>query len=386
MLVAAIVAATVAALPLPRDFTIAPESDHRLMAFARDGTVYAIAEPIDARETSRARPRALRWSTPGRRATFTPVPERDDALALSAPRVVAIVPALAGAYVSIARTHDGAYLGTSVRTDRWIGETARAWDIPPCVTTESSGLTNGIRVVASDGNVIGVTIDPSWDSTGIDLGDMASVERNLPRALIVDSERCLTLGTGVVTGMRGSSVVGYLGELDGRPAPVAVNQMAQHMEAIRWRAGHEQPLGPGVALAITAGGVVVGASALPGHVGESATGNFFGPPGTYAFATPHAVLWTSAGRRTALVHGDRQSVAWDIDPRQTVVGMLQSVDGRHHAFRRTRDGRVERLDDLAHPAGWRFECAYAIDANGTIAGIGTHDGIATGFLWRERSR
>jgi len=35
------------------------------------------------------------------------------------------------------------------------------------------------------------------------------------------------------------------------------------------------------------------------------------------------------------------------------------------------EGQLQRLDDLPHPPDWRFEAAYAIADDGTIAVIGT---------------
>ncbi len=34
------------------------------------------------------------------------------------------------------------------------------------------------------------------------------------------------------------------------------------------------------------------------------------------------------------------------------------------------EGQLQRLDDLPHPPDWRFEAAYAIADDGTIAVIG----------------
>ncbi len=194
--------------------------------------------------------------------------------------------------------------------------------------------------------------------------------------------RCTVLGTGIATGVRGGNVVGYLGYLDGFPAPMYVNLMVQQMHAMRWYDGRVNELGTGVPFATTSGGFAAGATALPGHAGEFAYGNFFGPAGRYEFPIPHAAAWDANGRRILLVQNDSRSVAWDVADDATVVGMLQERDGKHYAFR-WRSGRAQRLDDLAHPAGWRFESAYAIGADGAIAGIGTHDGVAAAFVWHE---
>ncbi len=106
------------------------------------------------------------------------------------------------------------------------------------------------------------------------------------------------------------------------------------------------------------------------------------PEGILAYATP---CMPYSGRapadRSNSVRGDARSVAWDINEAGSVVGMLQSMSGRHYAFRWER-GHLERLDDLPHPDGWRFESAYAIAPDGTILGVGTYHGVAMAFRWR----
>lgn len=367
-------AASVRALPLPAGLTIVPEADRRLMTIGGDGTVYAIASRIDAPD----RTRGVRWHPDGTFELFSPIPQRYDDLAGFAPRIDAVAPASNEAYVTVARTHDGAYLGVRFTTDRWVSGTAKAWAVPACAAIRFESP----HVYAVDEERIALTLDPSSDAVGIDLADPRSVESNLPRGLLLDGDRCTSLGTAILTGLRGASVVGYLGYLDGKPAPWFVNLIVQRMVAMRWLDGRESDLGPGVPFATTSSGIAVGASALPGHASESMTTNFFGPAGTYVFATPHAVIWSREGTRSALLHGDARSVAWDVDEAGAVVGTMQRADGRHYAFR-WEHGRVVLLDDLPHPEGWRFESAYAIGSNGTIAGIGTYRGIATAFLWRN---
>lgn len=107
---------------------------------------------------------------------------------------------------------------------------------------------------------------------------------------------------------------------------------------------------------------------------EDHTGKTYCPP------VPHAVAWDKSGRRIALASNDPRSVAYDVSDDGTVVGSLIDVKGRHFAFY-WRSGRLQRLDDVPHPPGWRFESAYAIGGDGSIAGIGTLHGVPTVFVW-----
>jgi hypothetical protein len=324
------------------------------MMIGTDGGVYAIAGRIGAPE----RTRAVRWRAGEGPDLFIPIPQANDHYALSAPRIDAIAPSPNQTYVTVSRTHDGAYLGTRFNLDQWVGTTTKAWTEPSCV---SLGYYSP-HVYAVDGERIALTIDPSSDATG----ELASPS-NLPQAVLLTGDRCTSLGAAVLTGLRGSNVIGYIGYLDGKPAPWWFNRIEQHLVGKRWLDGRPRDLGPGVPFATTSTGVVVGASALPGYLGE--------------WATPHAMLWSREGTRTALVHGDARSVAWDINETETVVGMLQKPNGHHYAFR-SINGRVELLDDLPHPPGWRFESSYAVASDGSIAGTGTYRGIATAFLWQ----
>jgi hypothetical protein len=362
----------VTALPLPDGFTITPEANRRLMEIGPDGTVYAIANRIDAPD----RTAALRWNASLKRDLFVPVPQEYDAFEL--PAIDAIVPSGNTAYVTVARTHDGAYIGTRYSVNRWVGNRVEKWTAPACANLDYSGP----HVYAAEGSRIALTADPSQDATGIDTDDPESVARNLPSAVLVQDGDCMTLGTAILTGLRNTSVVGFIGYHAGKPAPWAVNLIVQQIMAMRWLDGHEEVLGPGVPFAVTARGLAAGATALPGLERIRITTNFFGRAGTYVYATPHAVLWTVAGKRIALFRADARSVAWDVNEAGTVVGMMQDTAGRHHAFADVH-GRVELLDDLPHPPGWRFEAACAVDADGTVIGIGTLNGIATAFVWRD---
>jgi len=182
-----------------------------------------------------------------------------------------------------------------------------------------------------------------------------------PAAFIVDGRTCTALGRGTVFGLRGDWAVGYLGYLGASVAPDNYGPPDRFV-AIRWRGEQLHELGWGVAFAVNREGFAVGESDPNG---------------------PQAIAWDQRGRRMDVVTNGVPSVAYDVSDDGTVVGMLQSKDGKHYAFR-WRAGRLQRLDDLPHPPGWRFESAYAIGCDGTIAGIGTRDNIPTVFRWCDR--
>lgn len=368
--------ATVRALALPDGFTIKPEAERRLMTITRDGAVFAI---VNAAGVGDGRIRALRWAVSDA-SVFKPLELlRRPRQGMPGPTIDAIAAADAKrALVTVGQVFDGAYLGFSFEAELWSAATASHWSVPENC---NPGRYSNPHVFAMDdrGN-IALTLDSSSSSPGVD--STAHSPEDLPTAALLGNDRCAVLGSGIATGVRGGNVVGYLGYLDGFPAPMYVNLMVQQMHAMRWHDGRVNELGPGVPYATTSSGFAAGATALPGHAGEFVYGNFFGPAGRYEFATPHAVAWEANGRRVALLQDDSRSIAWDVADDATVVGMLQEPDGKHYAFR-WRSGRVQRLDDLPHPARWRFESAYAIGADGAIVGVGTHDGVAAAFVWHE---
>jgi hypothetical protein len=359
---------TVRALALPRGFTIAPEAEHRLMSIGLDGTVYAVAHRIDRPDGGT---RAVRWRAQNAPELFVPVPGPNDFIHNApAPSIEAVVPASDMPYVTVARTFDGAFSGARFSIDRW-SVAAVTWSVPACANLGYAGA----HISAADGRQFAFTVDPSSSSAN------PAGDENLPRAIILTDGSCRSLGTGILTGLRGSIAVGYLGYIDGKPTPVIVNTIHQRMLAFRWTKGYAVGIGDGVPYATTSRGIVVGASALPGRAREFESSNFSGQSGTYSFAIPHAVIWSRENKETAIFRDDVRSVAWDINELGTTVGMVQSADGKHHAFRRDH-GRTTLLDDLPHPTGWRFESAYAITGDGWVVGIGTYRGVPTAFLWR----
>jgi probable HAF family extracellular repeat protein len=370
-------AASVRALTMPVGFTVEPEDDRRGIVLGGGGAILARAHATDGS----GRVRVLRWDAHGERTALIPPGAANWPARQGPPPTVEDVVAYDGdAIVTTSLTSDGSHIHTTFSTYTWGVQGVRSWAAPPCV----GGRRAELRVLAAGQRRIAVTDDPSSGVIMPDLADPSSVAGFLPTAFLVEGANCTSLGDAILTGVHGRSVIGYLGYLDGRPAPWTINVMVQHMHALRWLDGKPRPreLGPGVPYATRDDGFTVGATALPGHGGESVTTNFFGPGGTYRYAIPHAVAWDRAGDQRFLVRGDARSVAYDVADDGTVVGMLQATDGKQYAFR-WRHGQLQRLDDLPHPRGWRFESAYAIRDDGSIVGIGSRRGIATAFLWHD---
>lgn len=343
------------------------------MSLSPDGTVFAIVE--SSRRPTRTR--ILRWTSAGVQQTFAPrLPPGSPRLNFQLNFDAVVARNLNDAYVTMGETSGGAIISTFFWAERWTRAGTVLWKAPACATR--ANVSTHIYAVAS-GDRLALTLDPSTTSGGINFDDPESVQRNLPTALIVERDRCTVLGRAVVTDIAGSTALGFRGYLDARQAPWNFNLMVQRMVALRWINGKERSLGAGVPFATNALGIAVGASALPGHQ-EVAYTNFFGRGGTYQFQAPHALAWRPDGTPIALAKGDQRSVAWDVAKSGTIVGTEQLRDGKHYAFR-WRSGRLQRLNDLPHPPGWRFESAYAIGSDGSIVGIGTHDGVPTVFVW-----
>lgn len=377
-----IILALVRALALPAGFTVNPEAETRQIAISSTGTVAAIAEP--ANQTYRLR--AFRWSTRGQRDTFTGLrvrtqPGGGTPGSANAGRVDPWAIAAGGdqLYVTAATSWSGAYSGTSTEVQRWGFYTAAYWALPQCVDSGDS-LDQHAFGGDADGR-LAITIDRSGAGSFQVMGD--DPERFAPYAYVVRNGECRNLGRGIVQDVRGPWAAGYRTYLNGKIAPDNLNTAIQKAVASRWYGRHLRELGAGDALAITSDGFTVGADAVPGRTGCMST-NFYSSDHaghTYCPDTPHAVAWDRAGRRIALAPHWPRSVAYDASNDGTVVGMMTDAAGRHYAFR-WRNGTLQRLDDLPHPPGWRFESAYAIGPDGSIAGIGLLNGVATVFVRR----
>jgi probable HAF family extracellular repeat protein len=365
-------AALVTALPLPPGFTIQPEGQQRLMAVNARGTIVATIS-----QSKEGASKVVRWRPDGRRDVFRPLAGRGDFAAV--PASTASASALRAddiAYVDIARVFGGAYSGVATETQRWNGASISHYD-PDCGAARGDQHAAAIDARGR----IAMTFDAEGvGSMRVDRDDISVVA---PYAVVIDDRSCTLLGRAIVRALRGTYAAGYRVYLGNRPAPTILNRFAQTYRTVRWQGRIERELGPGVGLAVSAHGIVAGASAVPAFTG-TATGGYADAMGvvhTYsdAAAVPSARVWDAAGRARDIAPDADRSVAYDVADDGTVVGMLQARDGKHYAFL-WRNGALRRLDDLVHPAGWRFECAYAIAPSGAIVGIGTFRGIATAFV------
>ena len=371
-------AADVTALRLPEYFTVRPEGEARLVTLAPDHTVAALAESTDRL----SRTVAIRWGANGDRTTFRPLPVRtapDQGKSDSGERhaVAGVVAAPGIVYVNVGENWSGAYSGTSFETQRWIDNQSRRWDLSGC----ASGDNTDQHANAADAEGrLAVTFERTGRGS---FTVMSAGKEAAPYAFIVDASGCHPRGRAVILNVRGDWASGYQGYLDGELAPTNLNTIVQRAVAVRWHGTVLTELGDGVAYAVTSRGLAVGATAVAGRT-DTMTTNFFGNPGRrYDSPVPHALAWDNTGRRSEVETGAARSVAYDAADDGTIVGMLQTQNGKHYAFRRHR-GQLERLDDLPHPPGWRFEAAYAIADDGTIAGVGTLNNVATVFRWKPQ--
>ena len=366
------VAALVSALPLPPGYTIQPEGERRLMAVNARGTVVAtISQAKDLNS------KVVRWRAGGRRDGFRALPGRGS-FATTPPS--AIVASALGpddvAYVDVARVFSGGYSGVASETQRWSGMHVTTYE-PRCGTAHGD---QHAAAVDARGRVAMTFDTEGVGSMAVDRDDISVVA---PYAVVIDGSSCMLLGRAILRAVRGSYAAGYRGYLDNRPAPTIFNRYQQTYQAVRWQGHAERLLGPGVGLAVSANGVVAGASSVPAFSGTVSEG-YADATGAHSFSytagVPSARIWDAAGRARDIVPHAVRSVAYDVADDGTVVGMLQAIDGKHYAFV-WRNGMLRRLDDMPHPAGWRFECAYAIAPSGAIVGIGTRRGIATAFVY-----
>ncbi len=366
------VAALVSALPLPPGYTIQPEGERRLMAVNARGTVVASISQAKDGPT-----KVVRWRANGRRDVFRPLSGRGTFA--TTPASAALASALGPddvAYVDVARVFGGAYSGVATETQRWNGTDVSPYE-PHCGTAHGDQ-----HAAAIDGRGrVAMTFDTEGvGSMAVDRDDISVVA---PYAVVIDGPSCTLLGRAIVRAVRGSYAAGYRGYLENRPAPTIFNRFQQTQRAVRWHGRAEQELGPGVGLAVSAHGMVAGASAVPAFYG-TVSGGYADATGTHTYTytagVPSARVWDAAGRARDIAPYSARSMAYDLADDGTVIGMLQARDGKHYAFV-WRNGVLHRLDDMPHPAGWRFECAYAIAPSGWVVGIGTLRGIATAFVY-----
>jgi probable HAF family extracellular repeat protein len=362
-------AATVRALALPAGYVIAPEADMAAVGIDGFGTVVAVVRAHDERRPALA----VRWAPDGTRTTFVPLP----AQRLSQHPLPDEIEHVAIGFSGETYVTTGVALpdlgGEPFEVQRWTAAgTAVPWDSAACAVP---GDEPDEHVAAVDENGrLALTRDITGPGSSDVLAD--NIGALAPYALIVDGPTCTVLGRATISALRGRYAAGYRGYLGGHLAPDDLNTMLQRFVAIRWTNGALHELGLGVALAVNAGGLVVGASGPPGH----ADWNHPTMGGAYVQPVPQALAWDTHGKRSVIGAHARRSVAYDVADDGTVVGTLQERDGTYHAFR-WRNGHGELLDELPHSPDWRFLGAFAIAPDGTIAGVGIYRGVAAVFVW-----
>jgi len=209
----------------------------------------------------------------------------------------------------------------------------------------------------SDGSVIATMQSPAI----VDLDDTSG--QDAPVVLHLRSNQCLNMGNGIAFGTAGMYAAGYTAYINNVPAPSNAVSQKERFVAMRWHDRTREPLGDGIAVAVNTIGNAAGADVPPGE-------------GAAFDAIPHARIWIG-GTPTEPANAFA-SVAYAIDDRNRVIGMMEDGDGRHYAFL-WENGTLRRLDDIARAPGWRFECAYAFTPAGGIIGVGTYRGNAAAF-------
>ncbi|HVA33956.1 MAG TPA: hypothetical protein VNG31_07385 [Candidatus Baltobacteraceae bacterium] len=332
MTYALLLAVTVRLLALPPHATIDPFGPRALMA-ASTGQNVAATVTIDGFLHGIAVWRA------GRRVAMPHVP---------------------GSAAIAAFEADGRLLVNGDRPVRLTRASSRPIDLRSCENFPQSSVGPVVAGVLSDGSVIATMRSPPT----VDLDDTSG--QYAPVVLHLRSNQCLNMGNGIALGTDGLYTAGYAAYISGVPAPSNVVSAKERFVAMRWHDRTPQPLGNGVAIAVNASGMAVGSDVPPGE--------------GFAFnATPHARVW-NAGSTAALELAATAplSVAYAVDERGRVTGMLEDRQRRHYAFLWS-GGRLRRLDDVVRAPGWRFECGYTFSPGGALIGIGTYRGTPAAF-------
>ena len=190
--------------------------------------------------------------------------------------------------------------------------------------------------------------------------------RTLRSWFTLRSSECLNIGNGAGSGTAGLYTAGYTAYIGNVPAPSNVSRSKKRFIAMRWHERTREPFGAGVAVAVNASGAAVGSRRTA-------------RPRRRLRCGAACLVWQGNGATVQLAPASPLSVAYAIDDRGRVTGMLEDADHRHYAFLYA-NGTLHRLDDLARAPGWRFECGYAFTPGGGIVGIGTYRGTATAFI------
>jgi hypothetical protein len=335
-------------LPLPQYVTVpvvpVPDQVER-NPFSTGANVIA-ASAADASGNGRAW--VAVWKD-GQRVALPPAPPGGGAQAQPFLQLGAVAP---GGDLFVERGEP--YSGVSMGVDYAIYALQRgAWT---GVSTDSCG-SNGIAHlfgVEADG-----TLDVTFETQDLVNFDSALAGDAAPSAARISHGTCTQLGRFDLRDANSTYAVGFRGYYaNGHLAATNLDRDAQHDVAVRFHAGSVVELGPGAALAVASDGTAAGRGAA------------------------HATVWDATGSATDLTPQAKASTAYAIDAAHRVIGSLTAPDGRHYAFV-WQNGHLYRLDDLLHAAGWRFEAAFRFAQGGAIAGVGTHDGIATAFCVRD---
>ena len=332
MLALLLATVTVRLLPLPPHATIDPFGPRSLMAAAPDGT---IAASVTIRGFIK---RIVMWRTTGGY----------------------VLPDLRGATFVAGFDSNGALLANGEQPVREFGSATSPIDLRSCENFPQSSAGPLIAGALVDGSLIATMQSPPM----VDLDDASG--QYAPVVLHLRSGQCLNMGNGVALGTGGLYTAGYTAYIANVPAPSNVISERERFVAMRWHERTREPLGEGVAVAVAANGTAAGSDAPPGS-------------GAAFNRAPHALLWY-AGSSTAveLAAQSPSSVAYAVDDRNRVAGMVEDESRRHFAFL-WQNGVLRRLDDLVRVPGWRFESAYAFGTGDAIVGIGTYRGTAAAF-------
>lgn len=320
----------VRALPLPAGATIDPFGTRALVAAGHDGTIAATVT-LHGWMT-----RVVVWHANG---------------------AYQLLPAIGLTVVAFDEAN--ALIANGAHPMRIDGTSATAIDLSTCEAFPqlSAGMT--VAGMLSNGSLIANMLSPAV----VNLDDTNG--QTAPVVLHLRSWQCLNMGNGIAMATAGLYTAGYTAYIANVPAPSNVISSKERFVAMRWHERTREPLGTGVALAVNADGIAVGADTLAGSTVDYNS-------------TPHALLWPSSGAPVALAPSSLLSVAYAVDSRGRTIGMLEDTQRRHFAFL-WENGSLHRLDDLVAAPGWRFECAYAFTPSGALVGIGTDRGTPTVF-------
>jgi hypothetical protein len=317
-------------LPLPRSASIDPFGERALMATSPDGRIAATLTVGGFAK------RVILWRSNGSYRMFD-VPS-----------------SLAGF-----DTSDSLLLNTG-RPARVSGDSpAVPVDMSTCESFPqlSSGpvLAGGLR----NGALVATMLSPPV----VDLDDTSG--SRAPVALYLWSGYCYNMGNGIALGTDGLYTAGYVAYIANVPAPSNAISNKERFVATRWNVRTGQALGSGVAIAVNEDGTVVGADAPPGDL-------------AYEFS-PHALLWQPGHAALEIAGDSAVSVAYAVDEKGRVAGMLEDARGHHYAFI-WENGALRRLDDVVASPDWRFECVYAFARDGAMVGIGRYRGRPSAFV------